>query len=166
MRKVVTQAELDFIRENWGKMKVVEIADAMGRCDDFVYRKAAAMGLGPSRLYTPRGSFVWTQEMEIVVINIRLPRIIMACLVGCSLSAAGAAYQGVFQNPMASPDILGASSGACFGAVVLQDKITFTEPTSLTWLLGFGSLMITGMAFLSSLITVALVFSYPSARPG
>lgn len=45
----------------------------------------------------------WTAEMETVVINIRLPRIVMACLVGCSLSAAGAAFQGVFQNPMASP---------------------------------------------------------------
>ena len=95
----------------------------------------------------------WTQEMEIVVINIRLPRIIMACLVGCSLSAAGAAYQGVFQNPMASPDILGASSGACFGA-------------ALAILLGFGSLMITGMAFLSSLITVALVFLISVRAPG
>ena len=49
----------------------------------------------------------WTPEMETAVINVRLPRILMACLVGCSLSAAGASYQGVFQNPMASPDILG-----------------------------------------------------------
>ena len=37
----------------------------------------------------------------------RLFRIVLACLVGCSLTAAGAAYQGVFQNPMAAPDILG-----------------------------------------------------------
>ena len=47
----------------------------------------------------------WTAQMETVVVNIRLPRILMACLVGCSLSAAGAAFQGVFHNPMASPDI-------------------------------------------------------------
>lgn len=60
----------------------------------------------------------WTAEMETVVINIRLPRICMASLVGCALSAAGASYQGVFQNPMASPDILGASSGAAFGAAL------------------------------------------------
>ena len=53
----------------------------------------------------------WTSEMETVVINIRLPRIVMASFVGCALSTAGASYQGVFQNPMASPDILGASSG-------------------------------------------------------
>ncbi len=57
----------------------------------------------------------WTAEMQTVVLNIRLPRIVMACLVGCALSAAGASYQGVFQNPMASPDILGASSGQRLG---------------------------------------------------
>jgi ABC-type enterobactin transport system permease subunit len=44
----------------------------------------------------------WTDQVEMVLINIRLPRIILACLVGCCLSAAGAAYQGVFQNPLLS----------------------------------------------------------------
>ena len=56
--------------------------------------------------------------MAIAVHNVRLPVILMACLVGCALSAAGASYQTVFQNPMAAPDILGASSGACFGAAL------------------------------------------------
>ena len=66
----------------------------------------------------------WSNRIETVLINIRLPRIILACMVGCCLSAAGAAYQGVFQNPMAAPDILGASAGAAFGAAlaVLLDK--------------------------------------------
>ena len=53
----------------------------------------------------------WTDVMETVVVNIRLPRIVLACLVGCALSATGASYQAVFQNPMASPDILSASAG-------------------------------------------------------
>ena len=57
----------------------------------------------------------WTGNEYTAVLNIRLPRIVLACLVGCCLSSAGAAYQGVFQNPMASPDVLGASSGASFG---------------------------------------------------
>ena len=87
----------------------------------------------------------WTQQMETVVFNIRLPRILLACLVGACLSVAGAAYQGVFQNPMASPDILGASSGAAFGA-------------ALAILLGASSGGITTSAFLFSLLTVALVF--------
>lgn len=60
----------------------------------------------------------WTERMELVFFNVRLPRVALAVLVGACLSAAGATYQGVFQNPMASPDVLGASSGAAFGAAL------------------------------------------------
>lgn len=95
----------------------------------------------------------WTAEMETVVINIRLPRIVMAVLVGCALSAAGAAFQGVFQNPMASPDILGASSGAAFGA-------------ALAILLGASTRLITLSAFGCSLSTVVLVFLVAQRAPG
>ena len=91
--------------------------------------------------------------METVVINIRLPRIVMASLVGCALSTAGASYQGVFQNPMASPDILGASSGAAFGA-------------ALAILLGATTRMITFAAFSSSLITVMAVYFIAQRAPG
>lgn len=87
----------------------------------------------------------WTDKVETVLFNVRLPRIILACLVGCCLSTAGAAYQGVFQNPMAAPDILGASAGAAFGA-------------ALAILNGGSSYMITISAFLFSLLTVALVY--------
>ena len=52
----------------------------------------------------------WTSSVEAAVWNIRLPRVILSVLVGACLAAAGGAYQGVFQNPMASPDILGASA--------------------------------------------------------
>lgn len=48
--------------------------------------------------------------------NIRLPRILSAALIGASLSVAGSAYQGMFRNPLVSPDILGVSSGASLGA--------------------------------------------------
>ena len=58
----------------------------------------------------------WVPNMETILFNVRLPRILLSCMVGCSLSAAGAAYQGIFQNPMASPDILGATKGSAFGA--------------------------------------------------
>jgi len=95
----------------------------------------------------------WTAEMATVVLNIRLPRIVMACLVGCALSAAGASYQGVFQNPMASPDILGASSGAAFGA-------------ALAILLGGSTRIITSAAFTSSLITVMAVYFIAQRAPG
>ena len=87
----------------------------------------------------------WTAAMQAAVINIRLPRILLACMVGCCLSLAGAAYQSVFQNPMAAPDILGASSGACFGA-------------ALAILLGLPQAGVTGLAFLFSMGTIALVY--------
>ena len=87
----------------------------------------------------------WTDNMAIAVLNVRLPRILLACLVGCGLSAAGTGYQTVFQNPMAAPDIRGASSGACFGA-------------ALAILTGQGAVMITVFAFLASLLSVALVY--------
>lgn len=86
----------------------------------------------------------WTKTQESLLLMHRLPRIILACLVGCCLSVAGASYQGVFQNPMAAPDILGASSGAAFGA-------------ALAILLNLGHSMITIFAFAASLLTVALV---------
>ena len=95
----------------------------------------------------------WTGQVETVVLSIRLPRILLACLVGCCLAAAGSAYQGVFQNPMASPDVLGASSGAALGA-------------ALAILLGGSRRAVTLSAFLFSLLTVALVCLLAARAPG
>ena len=95
----------------------------------------------------------WSNAMEATVLRIRLPRIALSCLVGCSLSTAGAAYQGIFQNPMASPDLLGASSGAAFGA-------------ALAILLGAGMSLVTASAFFFSLLTVALVMLVSLRAPG
>src|SRR5262245_38038162 len=53
-----------------------------------------------------------------VVLLVRGPRVIAAVLVGAALAVAGAAFQGLFRNPLVSPDILGASSGAALGAVL------------------------------------------------
>ena len=60
----------------------------------------------------------WTDTMQSVVMNIRLPRILAAMMVGGSLALAGASFQGLFRNPLVSPDILGVSSGAGFGAAL------------------------------------------------
>ena len=86
----------------------------------------------------------WSNTQASLLLNHRLPRIILACLVGCCLAAAGASYQGVFQNPMAAPDILGASSGAAFGA-------------ALAILLDLGGTFTMIFAFAGSLGTVGLV---------
>ncbi|WP_353236464.1 iron ABC transporter permease [Diaphorobacter ruginosibacter] len=58
------------------------------------------------------------QAVEIVIWNIRLPRIMAGIFVGAALAAAGAAYQNMFRNPLVSPDILGVSAGAGFGATL------------------------------------------------
>ena len=87
----------------------------------------------------------WTDTMAAAVLHVRLPRILLACMVGGCLATAGTAYQSVFRNPMAAPDILGASSGACFGA-------------ALAILLGLSRSGVTTSAFFFSLVTVALVY--------
>lgn len=53
-----------------------------------------------------------------VVVNLRLPRVIMAVIVGAGLSCAGASFQCIFSNPLATPDILGVTSGTCVGAIL------------------------------------------------
>ena len=55
-------------------------------------------------------------KSELVLFNIRLPRILVVMLVGAALAVAGASYQGMFKNPLTSPDLLGASAGASLGA--------------------------------------------------
>jgi iron complex transport system permease protein len=74
----------------------------------------------------------WTDAMEIVVIRIRLPRAVMAMMVGAGLSISGAAFQGMFNNPLVSPYLLGVSSGAGFGAAlaILIDSSATTIQTS------------------------------------
>lgn len=88
----------------------------------------------------------WDVGAESAFFQIRLPRVTAAALIGAALSVAGAAYQGLFRNPMVSPDILGASSGAGFGAALA------------IWL-SLGSLTISGAAFLAGLIAVMMAYA-------
>ncbi|RVU20322.1 FecCD family ABC transporter permease [Methylobacterium oryzihabitans] len=88
--------------------------------------------------------------VEAVVLQIRGPRIAAAILVGSALAAAGAAFQGLFRNPLVSPDILGASSGAALGAVLG------------IWL-SLGVLGIELLAFAGGLAAVAAVYAIGTA---
>src|SRR5262245_19888703 len=83
--------------------------------------------------------------VENVVLLVRGPRVIAAALVGAALAVAGTAFQGLFRNPLVSPDILGASSGAALGAVL---GIYFS----------LGVIGIEGLAFAGGLIAVAAVY--------
>ena len=95
----------------------------------------------------------WTDQQATMFFNVRLPRILLALLVGCCLAAAGAAFQGTFQNPLVSPDILGASQGAAFGAAVAI-------------LLGLGATGVSVTAFVMALVTVILVLIISSRARG
>lgn len=87
----------------------------------------------------------WSAAAENVVFSLRLPRVIKAALIGAALSAAGVSYQGMFHNPLVSPDLLGASTGAGFGA-------------ALAILLGAGSAMVSVTAFLFGLLSVLIAY--------
>ena len=86
---------------------------------------------------------------ENVVLRLRIPRILASVLVGAALSSAGAAYQGIFKNPLVSPDFLGVSSGACIGA-------------ALAILLGLTSGWISLLAFIGGIAAVAITMSIPA----
>ena len=87
----------------------------------------------------------WTPQAESVVFNIRLPRILASSLIGAALSLSGLIFQTIFRNPMVSPDVLGASAGAGFGA-------------SLAILLGLSSLGISAVSFIAGLAAVSIVW--------
>jgi iron complex transport system permease protein len=75
------------------------------------------------------------QQASVVLYIVRIPRILLSILVGAGISVAGAAYQGLFRNPMVSPDILGASNGAATGAII---AMLFSFPSIPMQLLSFG----------------------------
>ncbi|WP_028581155.1 FecCD family ABC transporter permease [Desulfogranum japonicum] len=87
----------------------------------------------------------WPNSMETVIFKVRMPRILGASLVGSALAMAGTAYQAMFKNPLVSPDILGASSGAGTGA-------------ALAIFLSFGIVGIQVMSFTLGLAAVMLAY--------
>ncbi|MFD9010238.1 iron chelate uptake ABC transporter family permease subunit [Streptomyces sp. NPDC059552] len=97
------------------------------------------LGLGGAPLDRVGESVLW---------NVRLPRVVLALLVGASLGCAGALMQGVFGNPLAEPGVIGISAGAAVGAVAaISLGLSF-----------FGNWTITVCAFVAGLITVGSVY--------
>jgi iron complex transport system permease protein len=90
----------------------------------------------------------WAMSSEIILMSIRLPRIILAGLVGAALAVAGTTYQGLFRNPLADPYLIGVAQGAGLGAV-----LGFLLP------LPFQGASIPILAFVGAVAAVAVVYS-------
>jgi iron complex transport system permease protein len=97
-----------------------------------------------------------SRTAQIIILKLRLPRILLAGLLGAGLAVAGVAFQGIFKNPMAEPYVLGISSGSALGAA-----FAMVLGLEATWA-GFG--WVTIAAFAGGLLTVLLV--YQIARSG
>lgn len=123
----------------------------------------AAIGMGRFSMSIPQtlatlfpGSFPEievTQTMRNVIFNIRLPRVLLSLLAGAGLSVAGASFQGLFSNPLATPDTLGVATGASFGA-------------ALGILLGCNMFMTQVCALMMGMLAVAIVYTVSRVRGG
>lgn len=95
-----------------------------------------------------------TPEQRIIIIDIRIPRAMMAIVVGAALSVAGAAYQALLRNPLADPGILGISSGAALGALVatiFAESLPVSRPIA---------------AFIGAVLTIAFVYALGQGQRG
>jgi iron complex transport system permease protein len=96
-------------------------------------------------------------DAQNIVFNLRLPRVLCAALIGAALAVSGAAMQGVFRNPMASPSVIGISSGAAFGACVA---------IVLGFSVASGAFAIPAMSFIFAFITLFLVYFMARTKLG
>lgn len=111
-------------------------------------------------------SLAFEPQQEAVVWAIRLPRVLLAVLVGAALGLAGAAMQGLFRNPLADPSLLGISAGASLAAVaviVLEEKV-LNMVSALPGAGGAGAYVLPLAAFAGA--CVATVFVYRVSRRG
>lgn len=95
-----------------------------------------------------------TPEQRIIIAGIRLPRVLMAIVVGAALSVAGGAYQALLRNPLGDPYILGVSTGAALGAIlatVFAETLPLSRPAA---------------AFIGAVATIAVVYVLGQSRHG
>jgi len=93
-------------------------------------------------------------QQRIIIADIRLPRVLMAVVVGAALAVAGSAYQALLRNPLADPGILGISSGAALGAIsatIFAESIPISRPVA---------------AFAGAGVTIAVVYALGQGRRG
>ncbi len=105
----------------------------------------------PVELWRALSGTSTSDTFRTILWNIRLPRTLLIALVGSALAGSGAAYQGLFRNPLADPYLIGVASGAGLGAVI---AMSVKWPYTL-----LGLLAVPLAAFIASLLTVALVYT-------
>ncbi len=115
-----------------------------------IYPQEIIMAVASQILHNPSMS---TPAINTIIFDIRLPRILAAMMVGAALSLAGASFQGLFRNPLVSPDKLGVSAGAGFGA-------------ALAILFSAGVILIQFSAFMWGLVAVGLTYFFGSKFKG
>lgn len=94
----------------------------------------------------------WTEQSEVIVMDLRLPRVLTSMLVGMALAVSGVTFQGLLRNPLADPYVLGTASGAALGAA-----IAVLIPVRSV-VLGFG--LLNGFAFVGALLAVTVVYRF------
>jgi iron complex transport system permease protein len=99
----------------------------------------------------------WAPATETIVMELRLPRVLTAMIVGVGLAVAGVTFQGLLRNPLADPYVLGTASGAALGAAV-----AVLIPVRLL-VLEFG--LLNGLAFVGALVAVWAVYSLAKTSP-
>lgn len=120
--------------------------------------KVLAILIEPTGLRLP---VVYSDSERMVLLDLRLPRVMLGCLVGAALGVSGTALQGLFRNPLADPGLLGIASGAALCAVaviVLGDQLGFTR------LMGLSALPVA--AFLGGLCVTLVVYRLAQGQEG
>lgn len=117
----------------------------------------------------PQHVEAWEVESaEVIVLDVRLPRVVLGLLVGAGLAAVGAAFQGLFRNPLADPYIIGSSSGAALGATIgillagaAGGAVAGTTARSAS--LAAPTWAVPVFAFAGSVVTMAFVYALATA---
>lgn len=99
------------------------------------------------------------EGLELIVWNLRLPRVVFGALVGASLAACGAAFQGLFRNPLADPYLMGSASGAALGATVAVFATGTASAGFAAGLFASGSQLVPVLAFVGALGAVMLTLA-------
>lgn len=149
-------AWLDWLRHRpvWlgiaGIVAVVVVAGAGVLFGSVAVAPADTIAILGHRLIGIPATVTWPASAETIVVELRLPRVLMALSVGAALSLAGVALQGLLRNPLADPYVLGTASGAALGAA-----IAILVPIQFA-LLGFGLIHV--LAFAGALAAVTVVY--------